>query len=80
MKQFVTILLRAVRRDQKLQGYQLTGYINKEEKRVQFVLVNLAQNENWKMSVDTAVLSNHKMMVSTLIWCHRLAFIRFLIN
>lgn len=64
---FVTILIRAVRSDHKQQGYQITAYINKEDKRVQIIVANLAEEENWRMCMDTVLLSNHKMMVSALL-------------
>lgn len=64
---YVTILLRAVRSDQKLQGYQITAYFNKQDGRVQIILANLAESESWRMCADAVLLSDHKMMVSALL-------------
>lgn len=72
MSPSVTILIRAVRSDHKLQGYQITAYIDKENRRVRIILTNLAENENWRASVDAAVLSSHRMTVSALTRRHRL--------
>lgn len=69
MHPYMTIILRAVRSDRKLQGYQITAYIDKQDRRVQIIVVNLAEHENWRMCADAVLLSNHKMNVSALINC-----------
>lgn len=70
MQPYITIVLRAVRRDSELQGYQVTTYIAKQDRRVQIIVVNLSKHDNWRMCADAVLLSNHKMNVSALIWCH----------
>lgn len=67
---FLTVIIRAVRSDQKLQGYQVTAYFDKQSRRVQIILANLDEQEKWGMYATAALLSNHKMMVRSLIWCH----------
>lgn len=67
---FLTVILRAVRSDQKLQGYQVTAYFDRQSSRVQIILANLDEQEKWGMYATAALLSKHKMMVRALIWCH----------
>lgn len=67
---FLTIIVRAVRSDQKLQGYQVTAYIDRQIRRVQLVVINLDEQEKWGMYATAALLSKHKMMVRALICCH----------
>lgn len=76
MNPYVTIILRAVRSDHKLQGYQITAYFNKQERRVQIILTNLAESENWRMRADAVLLSDHKMAVSALLYCQELCLLR----
>uniref|UniRef100_H3C494 Vitellogenin 2 n=1 Tax=Tetraodon nigroviridis TaxID=99883 RepID=H3C494_TETNG len=64
VRPYVTILIRAVRSDHKPQGYQITAYFNKQDRRVQIVLANLAESENWRMCADAVLLSDHKMTAS----------------
>ncbi|TNM87973.1 hypothetical protein fugu_006194 [Takifugu bimaculatus] len=61
---FLTVIIRAVRSDQKLQGYQVTAYFDRQSRRVQIILANLDEQEKWGMYATAVLLSNHKMMAS----------------
>ena len=61
----VTILIRAVRDDHKVQGYQITAYFDRDTDRLQVIFANLAENDNWRICADVVMLSYHKLMVKT---------------
>ncbi|KAJ8408504.1 hypothetical protein AAFF_G00259180 [Aldrovandia affinis] len=58
----VAIIVRAVRADGKMQGYQIAAYMDAAAARVQVIMAALAENENWKMCADGIMLSKHKVM------------------
>uniref|UniRef100_A0A4W6FB35 Uncharacterized protein n=1 Tax=Lates calcarifer TaxID=8187 RepID=A0A4W6FB35_LATCA len=55
------IIFRAVRADNKMQGYQLAAYLDRPTARIQIILAALAADSNWKFCVDGVVLSKHKV-------------------
>ncbi|KAJ8376406.1 hypothetical protein SKAU_G00069860 [Synaphobranchus kaupii] len=58
----MAIIVRAVRADGKMQGYQIAAYMDATAARVQVIMAALAENENWKMCADGILLSKHKAM------------------
>ena len=66
----MTILIRAVRPDHKLQGYQITAYFDRATARLQIILANLIENDPWRICTDGVMLSNHKLMVNPLFSLH----------
>ncbi|XP_061594359.1 vitellogenin-1-like [Cololabis saira] len=57
----VVAIFQAVRADKKLQGYQLSAYLDKPSARLQIVFAPLSTEYNWKICVDGVVLSKHKV-------------------
>uniref|UniRef100_A0A4W5M4M8 Uncharacterized protein n=1 Tax=Hucho hucho TaxID=62062 RepID=A0A4W5M4M8_9TELE len=57
----VTILFRLVRADDKMDGYQVTAYLNKATSRLQIILAALDESDNWKLCADSVLLSKHKV-------------------
>uniref|UniRef100_A0A671V7K6 Vitellinogen beta-sheet shell domain-containing protein n=1 Tax=Sparus aurata TaxID=8175 RepID=A0A671V7K6_SPAAU len=55
------IIIRAVRADNKVMGYQLAVYSDKPSTRLQIILAALAADNNWKLCADGALLSKHKV-------------------
>jgi hypothetical protein len=59
----VIILFRLVRADHKIEGYQVTAYLNKATSRLQIIMAALDENDNWKLCADGVLLSKHKVTV-----------------
>lgn len=57
------IIFRAVRADHKMQGYELSAYLDKPTARLQIILAALAADNNWKFCADGVLLSKHKVIV-----------------
>uniref|UniRef100_A0A8K9UW97 Phosvitin n=1 Tax=Oncorhynchus mykiss TaxID=8022 RepID=A0A8K9UW97_ONCMY len=57
----VIILFRLVRADHKIEGYQVTAYLNKATSRLQIIMAALDENDNWKLCADGVLLSKHKV-------------------
>ncbi|XP_067845924.1 vitellogenin-like [Heptranchias perlo] len=63
---FVAIL-QSKRTDDRLQGYQLTGYgkISSQMPRVHLRLVELDAKSNWRICADAAMSSSHQLLALT---------------
>ena len=60
----MTILIRAVRVDQKAQGYQIAAYLDRATSRLQIIYANLDENNHWRICADGMMLSYNKLMVN----------------
>lgn len=58
------MIFRAVRADNRLQGYQVAAYLDKPTARIQIILAVLAADNNWMFCADGVLLSEHKVTVS----------------
>ena len=61
----MAILIRAVRVDRKMQGYQVAAYMDQATSRAQIIIAALAEGDNWMMCADGILLSQHKVTVRT---------------
>ncbi|KAF7665906.1 hypothetical protein LDENG_00127010 [Lucifuga dentata] len=61
-KPVATLLIRAVRADQKMQGYQFAAYFDKPTSRMQLIVASLAESDKWRICADGVLLSYHKVM------------------
>lgn len=59
----MTILIRPLRVDKTVQGYQIAAYVDKTDARVQIIFANLKEGDNWRICADGVILSNHKAKV-----------------
>uniref|UniRef100_A0A673C130 Uncharacterized protein n=1 Tax=Sphaeramia orbicularis TaxID=375764 RepID=A0A673C130_9TELE len=62
---FAVVLITARKSDNLVRGYQIAGYMDKPNARVQVIALPLAENDPYKFIVDGVMLSEHKMMVKT---------------
>uniref|UniRef100_A0AAY4E1K3 Vitellinogen beta-sheet shell domain-containing protein n=1 Tax=Denticeps clupeoides TaxID=299321 RepID=A0AAY4E1K3_9TELE len=56
------VILRAVKADKKIHGYQAAAYVDHAADRAQIIINALAEDNNWKMCADAVLLSKHKIM------------------
>ncbi|XP_075326632.1 vitellogenin-1-like [Odontesthes bonariensis] len=57
----LAVIFRAVRADEKKQGYIVTAYLDKPTARVHMVIASLVRGNNWKLCADGVLLSKHKV-------------------
>ncbi|XP_060933408.1 vitellogenin-1-like [Limanda limanda] len=55
------IILRSVRADKKIMGYEMSVYLDKPTARIQLILAALAADDNWKLCADGVLLSKFKV-------------------
>ncbi|XP_075341558.1 vitellogenin-1-like [Odontesthes bonariensis] len=57
----LAVIFRAVRADEKKQGYIVTAYLDKPTARVHMVIASLVRGNNLKICADGVLLSKHKV-------------------
>lgn len=67
VKPALTIIIRVVRADKKVQGYQIAAYFDRATARVQLIFAYLAEEDHYRICADGVMLSKHKLKVNTLI-------------
>nr|AWI62945.1 VtgAa [Scophthalmus maximus] len=55
------LIVRAIRADKKMMGYELAVYLDKPTARIQIILSALAADNNWKLCADGVLLSKFKV-------------------
>lgn len=63
MPPVIVVIVRAVRANGSMEGYQAAAYIDNADARLQVIVAALDENDNWKMCADGIMLSKHKVMV-----------------
>ncbi|XP_072555899.1 vitellogenin-like [Paramormyrops kingsleyae] len=58
----IVVIVRAVRTNGTMEGYQAAAYIDNANARLQVIVAALEENDNWKMCADGIMLSKHKVM------------------
>nr|AIY22508.1 vitellogenin [Rhodeus uyekii] len=61
------VIVRTVKDDHKMLGYQLAAFFDKPSARVQLIVSSIAENDNWKLCADGVLLSKHKV-TSKIAW------------
>ncbi|KAI4828435.1 hypothetical protein KUCAC02_022529 [Chaenocephalus aceratus] len=64
VKPALTIIIRVVRADKKVQGYQIAAYFDRATARVQLIFAYLAEEDHYRICADGVMLSKHKLKVA----------------